>query len=92
MPSADSDSPNSMYRWECPCRRPPIVLATFDLSGRIAYQDPERYWQIDGRIVTNCPGCGKQHLLHLELRRETREALPLPWRSTEHTGDAKSPP
>jgi len=56
------------------------MLAVFDLSGRIAYAHPERYWQIDGRIVTNCPVCGKQHLLHLKLESAVEAALPLPWR------------
>ncbi|HQY29959.1 MAG TPA: hypothetical protein PK691_01670 [Thermomicrobiales bacterium] len=69
-----------VYHWECSCRQPPVVLALFDLSGRVAIQNPERYWQIDGRIVTNCPGCGKQHLLHLTLRPEVAAELPLPWR------------
>jgi len=76
----DDLHPDAIYLWECPCRRPPIILARFDLSGSIAYSDPDRYWQIDGRIVTNCPGCGKQHLLHLDLRPDVRKELPHPWR------------
>jgi hypothetical protein len=72
-----------VHVWECPCRRPPVVLGRFDLSGRIAYPRDEHYWQIDGHIVTNCPKCGKQHLLHLTLAPEVLEDLPFPWRSAD---------
>jgi hypothetical protein len=83
--------PDRIFRWECQCRRPPLLLAEFDLSGRVMYSDPERYWQIEGRIVTNCPGCGKQHLLYLELRPDIRDGLPLPW-SPPESGQSKTRP
>lgn len=68
-----------LYQWSCTCRLPPLVLAVYDLRGRIRFDNPERYWQIDGRIATNCPGCGKQHLLHLPLQADVLASLPLPW-------------
>ena len=75
------------YQWTCSCRRPPLVLATYDLGGRVAFTDVDRYWQIDGRIATNCPACGKQHLLHLQLEPALVAALPHPWRSDGKRSD-----
>jgi hypothetical protein len=69
-----------VYRWECSCRRPPVLLATFDLGGRIMIANPDRYWQVDGRAATSCPKCGKQHVLQLKLEPELLAALPRPWR------------
>jgi hypothetical protein len=59
-----SDAPNipasspprpPIYRWECGCRRPAVLLATFDLSGRIEIAQQDRYWQVNGRVATHCP-------------------------------------
>jgi hypothetical protein len=77
--TADAPRP-PLYRWECPCRRPPVLLATFDLRGRIQIANEDRYWQADGRIATNCPKCGKQHLLQARIDPGVIAALPRPWR------------
>jgi hypothetical protein len=69
-----------LYRWECPCRRPAVLLATFDLAGRIEIANEDRYWQVDRRIATNCPGCGKQHLLQATIDPAVIASLPRPWR------------
>ena len=70
-----------LYRWECSCRRPPVELATYDLTGRITIGPHDRYWQINSRIATNCPKCGKQHVLELAIDPALVATLPLPWRS-----------
>ena len=55
MPSDAANIPRGsqpqppIYRWECGCRRPPILLATFDLSGRIEIAQQDRYWQVNGQ-------------------------------------------
>ena len=73
MPSNAVDIPQRrppqppIYRWECGCRRPPVLLAIFDLSGRIEIAEQDRYWQVDGRMATHCPMCGKEHLLQLTI-------------------------
>ena len=39
-----------IYRWECGCRQPAVLLATFDLAGHVEIAQEDRYWQVDGRI------------------------------------------
>jgi hypothetical protein len=73
-----------IYRWECGCRRPPVLLATFDLAGHVEIAQEDRYWQVDGRIATNCPMCGKQHLLQLRADPAVIASLPRPWRDDRH--------
>ena len=70
-----------LYRWECTCRRPTVELATYDLTGRIRIGPHDRYWQVNGRIATNCPKCGKQHVLEMKIDPLVIASLPLPWRS-----------
>ncbi|HYP61918.1 MAG TPA: hypothetical protein VEQ36_15940 [Thermomicrobiales bacterium] len=69
-----------IYRWECGCHRPPVLLATFDLTGRIEIAQEDRYWQVNGRVATHCPKCGKEHLLQLRLDPSVIATLPKPWR------------
>jgi hypothetical protein len=70
--------------WTCTCRIPPLVLATFDLNGNIHLEHKDRYWKVNDRITTNCPGCGKQHRLELMLRPEILENLPEAWKPGDH--------
>lgn len=69
-----------LYRWECRCREPAVLLATFDVSGRIEITQRDRYWRINDRIATCCPHCGKQHQLELALAPDVLASLPRPWR------------
>jgi hypothetical protein len=57
-----------------------VLLATFDLTGRIEITQKDRYWQVNGRVATNCPKCGKQHQLELAVDPAVIAALPRPWR------------
>ena len=70
---------NLPLAWTCTCRVPPLVLARFNLKGAVALEHHERFWLVNDRLTTNCPGCGKQHRLELELDPETRERLPEAW-------------
>ena len=69
-----------IYRWVCGYHRPPVLLATFDLAGRIVIAQEDRYWQVNGRVATHCPKCGKEHLLQLKVDPAVIAALPKPWR------------
>lgn len=81
LPAPSSGKPQPpVYRWECRCREPAVLLATFDLAGRIEIAQRDRYWQVNGRVATNCPKCGKQHQLELVIAPEIIESLPRPWR------------
>lgn len=66
-------------RWVCSCRVPPLVLGSFDLQGHLALEHHERYWLVNNRITTNCPRCGKQHRLELDLAPEVIASLPGAW-------------
>lgn len=69
-----------VYRWECLCREPPVLLGTYDLTGRVDLKDPSRYWQLNGRVATNCPKCGRPHLLDVPVDPDLLATLPQPWR------------
>lgn len=55
------------YRWVCPCKEPPVLLATYDLSGRLNIKVRDRYWHLFGfgHVQAICPRCGAEHLLDL---------------------------
>ena len=57
----------ALVRWECRCRLPPVLLATYDARGRIHIKARDRYWHVDGTVQTVCPRCGSEHTL--DLRR-----------------------
>jgi hypothetical protein len=57
----------------------------FDLQGRIEISGLDRYWQVDGRIATNCPMCGKQHLLGIAIDPDFLADLPKPWREEDRS-------
>ena len=84
MPGLDRPSPrrpsSPVYRWECTCRVPAVVLGIYDLTGRVELRDLDRYWQLNGRVATNCPKCGKPHMLDVQIGPELLETLPHPWR------------
>ncbi len=60
-----------VYRWECPCRERPVLLATYDAQGRINIKVRDRYWHVHGQVQAICPRCGAEHILDL---RETERA------------------
>jgi hypothetical protein len=57
--------PAAVFRWECPCRARPVLLATYDARGRISLNVRDRYWHVDGQVLTICPACGAEHVLDL---------------------------
>ena len=57
-----------VFRWECRCQRSPVLLATYDVAGRINIKVRDRYWHVLGVVATHCPRCGAEHVLDL---RET---------------------
>jgi hypothetical protein len=83
LPTARVRLLSPVYHWECLCREPPVVLGRYDLTGRIELDDPGRFWQINGRVATNCPKCGKPHLLDVPVNPDLLATLPMPWRGGE---------
>ncbi|HWV22865.1 MAG TPA: hypothetical protein VNZ58_01630 [Thermomicrobiales bacterium] len=72
------------YRWVCPCREPAVLLATYDVAGRLNIKVRDRYWHLFGfgHVQAICPRCGAEHLLDLralkkqtERERASRNAL-----------------
>lgn len=62
------------YRWVCPCKEPPVLLATYDLVGRLNIKVRDRYWHLFGfgHVQAICPRCGAEHLLDLRaLKKQT---------------------
>jgi hypothetical protein len=54
-----------VYRWECRCQDPPVLLATYEPNGRINIKVRDRYWHVFGSVRAICPKCGADHLLDL---------------------------
>ncbi|CAN5580521.1 hypothetical protein BH23CHL5_BH23CHL5_21350 [soil metagenome] len=52
-----------LSRWECACKEPPLLLATYDSAGRVNIKVRDRYWHVQGRVQTICPRCGQEHVL-----------------------------
>lgn len=63
-------------RWECHCQEPPVLLATYDRSGRVNIKVRDRYWNVASPVHTVCPKCGAEHLLELPI--EDVLFLPIP--------------
>lgn len=59
------------FRWECACREPPVLLATYHPNGRINIKVRDRYWHVFGQVRAICPRCGAEHIL--DLRPTERE-------------------
>ena len=69
------DAPQRMlFRWECRCRQPPVLLATYDARGRIHIKARDRYWHVQGVVQAICPRCGSEHAL--DPRNGSRSAIP----------------
>ena len=74
MRLGSADAPQlPLFRWECRCRQPPVLLATYDARGRIHIKVRDRYWHVQGIVQTICPRCGSEHAL--DLRHGSRIAL-----------------
>jgi len=56
----------SLARWECGCRQPPVLLATYGANGLIHIKARDRYWHVRGSVQTVCPRCGGEHRLDLD--------------------------
>jgi hypothetical protein len=54
-----------VYRWECRCQDPPVLLATYEPNGRINIKVRDRYWHVFGSVRAICPKCGADHVLDL---------------------------
>jgi hypothetical protein len=63
-----------LFRWECRCRQPPVLLATYDARGRIHIKARDRYWHVRGIVQTICPRCGSEHAL--DLRHGSSSGIP----------------
>jgi len=63
-----------LFRWECCCRQPPVLLATYDARGRIHIKARDRYWHVRGIVQTICPRCGSEHAL--DLRHGSNSGIP----------------
>lgn len=59
---------SSVRRWVCACQEPPVLLATYDDSGRVNIKVRDRYWHCQGRVQTICPKCGQEHVLERPVR------------------------
>jgi hypothetical protein len=59
-----------VFRWQCRCQDPPVLLATYDAEGRVNIKVRDRYWHVHGQVQTICPRCGAEHVL--DLRRTER--------------------
>jgi hypothetical protein len=71
----DVDAPQrSLFRWECRCRQPAVLLATYDARSRIHIKARDRYWHVQGIVQTVCPRCGSEHAL--DLRHGSSSAIP----------------
>ena len=71
------------FRWECGCRETPVLLGTYEADGRINLKSRDRYWHVYGRVETNCPRCGAERVLDLDLGHSPdRGAAPPPPRAT----------
>lgn len=69
-------SSTAPYRWVCPCKEPPVLLATYDLDGRLNIKVRDRYWHLFGfgHVQAICPRCGGEHLLDLRaLKKQTEQ-------------------
>lgn len=62
-PRRDSSARDAVIRWECRCQEPPVLLGTFDASGKVNLKVRDRYWHVIGRVWTVCPRCGAEHVL-----------------------------
>jgi hypothetical protein len=63
QPESGEASQRVLFRWECRCQQSPVLLATYDDSGRINIKARDRYWHIQGTVQTVCPRCGSEHTL-----------------------------
>ena len=62
---ASDGSRGAIFRWECPCQEPPVLLATYGPRGRINIKVRDRYWHVVGQVQAICPRCGAEHILDL---------------------------
>lgn len=59
----ESSERDAVIRWECRCQQPPVLLGTYDRTGRVNIKVRDRYWHLIGQVWTTCPRCGKEHTL-----------------------------
>jgi hypothetical protein len=74
LPSRAVAPQRVLFRWECRCRQPPVLLATYDAHGRIHIKARDRYWHVQGVVQAICPRCGSEHAL--DPRNGSRSAIP----------------
>ena len=57
------ERPRNVMRWVCNCEDPPVLLATYDHTGRVNIKARDRYWHCIGRVQTICPKCGREQVM-----------------------------
>lgn len=55
-------------RIECDCREPAVLLATMESDGLINIKSRDRYWHIRGEVNTDCPRCGRSHVINSDAQ------------------------
>lgn len=66
-PAPQSAPTAPAVRWECGCQTPPVLLATWEVGGRVNVKVRDRYWHFDGfgQVHAVCPRCASEHVLDL---------------------------
>ena len=66
-----------LYRWECRCGDPPILLARYSPGGQIEIKVRDRFYFMASRCVqATCPRCGAQHILDLRVNDDDDGSFP----------------
>jgi hypothetical protein len=68
------DERAAVVRWECRCQEPPVLLGTYDSTGKVNIKVRDRYWHVIGRIWTTCPRCGAEHVFEPARRYPDAES------------------
>ena len=65
------------FRWVCPCQEPPVLLATYDPTGRLNIKVRDRYWHLFGfgQVQAIGPRCGAEHVLDLRILRNVTRRM-----------------
>lgn len=71
--AAGTGGRDPVFRWQCRCQEPPVLLATYDAEGRVNIKVRDRYWHVHGQVQTICPRCGAEHVLDLRPKAEVGE-------------------
>jgi hypothetical protein len=56
----------AIFRWECRCEQPPLLLGTYEEDGTVHIKVRDRFWHIRGEVRTICLRCGTEFTLDLQ--------------------------